>query len=1060
MQIAILGTLEARGEDGSPIALSGARLRDLVACLALAAGRPVSTAALVDAVWGEHPPAEAANALQTLVSRARRALGAASAIEQSAAGYRLHITAGDVDAFRFEQLLSEGRSAEALALWRGPALLDVGEFAASDVRRLNERWLDAKVDCLDVAIDDGRAAEHVAEIESLLAAHPTHEKLTGLLMRALTAAGRQAEALTVYETLRAHLADELGVDPGSDLQAVHLEVLRGEIDPAPARPRRRTNVRAQLTSFVGRSEELARIGKLLDEYRLVTLVGPGGAGKTRLAAEATAALVDSTTDGVWIAELASVTDPADVPLTVLGSVGLREAQLLIDGTQRISSRDAMSRLLDGLADASAVLVLDNCEHLIDACASLADTLLGQCPQLRIVATSREPLGIVGESILAVPPLSQPTPSTPPESALEFAAVRLFSDRAAAVSAGFVLTESATPLVVEIVRRLDGLPLAIELAAARLRSMPLAEIAERLSDRFRLLTGGSRTALPRHRTLRAVVEWSWELLSPQERLLTERFAVFPAGATPEAVRAVCAEGNSDVDDLLASLVDKSLLQRLSGGTRLRMLETIREYGLEQLSDRGELRALRERHAEYFSELMRTAEPQLTTREQLAWLAVVEAERDNILAALRFWCDIEEADEALSLAVSVSSMAMLLGNHADVAMWLAEAVDVPGEASRDLRTWAQVLYVMNTAFGALAVAEDDLERQLAELRELGERLDDIDIERWPMAGLLRPAYAMLLDDPELGERYVAEALTVANPWLRAAVRMLRANMSENDGDVERMRADVDIAVAEFRILGERWGLAGSLRALGTLRTMEGDLAGAANAYGEALTLMEELGSREDEVHLRLRLADLALRDGDTESARRQYATALDTAELQGAPMEMAITLCSIGMLELRLGDLDQAHARFEDAASRSSSTPGVHPGLAHMDAFIYSLGLVLAAQSGDVDLALARAERAYAAAVRSKDMPIVAGYGLAVAQLVYLLDDAVLASELLGASAALRGGADPTEPAIAALTEQLVSVLGEPAYANAFAAGRELDRAKALARLDPARLDPVRLDRVNR
>ena len=239
--------------------------------------------------------------------------------------------------------------------------------------------------------------------------------------------------------------------------------------------------------------------------------------------------LDDTADGIWLAELASVTDAADVPQAVLGAIGLRESRLLPDGTQRITSRDARTRLLEGLADARALLVLDNCEHLIDACAHLADALLAHSPRLRIVATSREPLGITGESLFVVPPLA------------EDPAVRLFADRAAAVSPDFSLDGESGPLILDIVRRLDGLPLAIELAAARLRTLPLTEISRRLTDRFRLLTGGSRTALPRHRTLRAVVEWSWELLTPAERLLAERFSVFPAGATPAAVVAVCAGG---------------------------------------------------------------------------------------------------------------------------------------------------------------------------------------------------------------------------------------------------------------------------------------------------------------------------------------------------------------------------------------------------------------------------------------------------------------------------------------------------------------------------------------
>ena len=370
-----------------------------------------------------------------------------------------------------------------------------------------------------------------------------------------------------------------------------------------------------------------------------------------------------------------------------------------------TSRDARTRLLEGLADAHALLVLDNCEHLIDACAHLADALLAHSPRLRIVATSREPLGITGESLFVVPPLGKD------------AAVRLFADRAAAVSPGFTLDVETRPLITGIVRRLDGLPLAIELAAARLRTLPLAEISRRLADRFRLLTGGSRTALPRHRTLRAVVEWSWELLTPAERLLAERFSVFPAAATPAAVAAVCAGSGcadgelaaGDADELLSSLVDKSLLQPLGDGTRLRMLETIREYGAEKLAARGEAGELRRRHAAHYSALMREAAPRLLTRDQLNWLTALRADRDNLLAALRYWCDTDDAGNALSLAVQLAVM-MLLGNDPDMALlpghdpdmaeWIGEALAVPGEADADLRTIAEMLHIVTSVMDPAA------------------------------------------------------------------------------------------------------------------------------------------------------------------------------------------------------------------------------------------------------------------------------------------------------------------------------------------------------------------------
>ena len=406
-----------------------------------------------------------------------------------------------------------------------------------------------------------------------------------------------------------------------------------------------------------------------------------------------------------------------MPQSVLNSIGLREPRLLLDSPQRAGNRDARTRLLDGLADAHALLVLDNCEHLIDACAHLADELLSHCPGLRIVATSREPLGITGESLLSIAPLSQPMPGVSAQEAVGFPAVRLFAERAAAVSPGFEVDDETAALVIDIVRRLDGLPLAIELAAARLRTLPLAEIARRLNDRFRLLTGGSRTALPRHRTLRAVVEWSWDLLTPEERLLAERFAVFPAGATPDAVAVVCAGPGGpatggghadidpgDVDDLLSSLVDKSLLQPVretpgeaarEAGTRLRMLETVREYGSEQLAGRGELAELVRRHAVHYSALMAEAAPRLLTRDQVTWLPVVQADRDNLLAALRYWCDVGDAWQALTLAIGISGMAMLLGNYSDITDWVGQALEVPADvtAGEDLRTIAEALHQVN-------------------------------------------------------------------------------------------------------------------------------------------------------------------------------------------------------------------------------------------------------------------------------------------------------------------------------------------------------------------------------
>ncbi len=1077
MQVSVLGPLEVRNDAGEPVAVAGARLRDLIARLALAGGRPVSTSALAEAVWGEEePPADLANALQTLVSRARRALGGASAVEQSAAGYRLAVTPDDVDALRFERLLAQGSAsmAEALALWRGPALADVGDFAAPHAQRLDGLRLDALVTQIGHAIDTGQACAHVAELQALVAAHPLNEKLTALLMRALAAAGRQVEALAMHEALRARLADELGLDPGPHVQAAHLEVLRGEGRPVaaavpatsgPATPdrgtpssgpgpadgvpsRARTNLRVSLTSFIGREHEVARVGAALDSYRLVTLVGPGGAGKTRLATEVAAEVAgrarDGAPDGVWMAELASVTDAADVPHAVLSSIGLRESRLMTpDSPKRITARDAQSQLLEGLAEANALLVLDNCEHLIDACAHLADTLLTHSPRLRIVATSREPLGITGESLFVVPPLERDP------------AVRLFADRAAAVSPGFELDAGSLSLVTDIVRRLDGLPLAIELAAARLRTLPLAEISRRLDDRFRLLTGGSRTALPRHRTLRAVVEWSWDLLTPAERLLAERFSVFPAGATVAAVAAVCGCDGLDAgqtDELLSSLVDKSLVQLVVDGARFRMLETIREFGSERLAERGEIGDLRRRHATYYTDLAAEVAPILLTRDQVTWLPVITAERDNVLGALRYWGDIADASQAFTLALSACVPALVLGQSAEMTAVLELAWNVPGDADPELRTIIDAMHTIISAVGAREANEvpPGGAEQEAAIAELTSRVYAVSIERYPLAGLLRPVVAMFAHDKGKVRQFLQEAQVSGDEWLAAATWMITAAFAENEGDIPGMRAAGAEALARFRALGERWGLASALRIDGELRILDGDLDGAVARFAEAGAALREIGSRDDESHMAMRLAGIAIRRGDYDTARELYRTIWKQAEGEGSPLEQAMAATWTGMFDMLMGNVDRAREMYATASHLYAMASAMNAVRHHVQAMMESLGLLVALADGDVPLARERAVLAYQAGVDSTDMPLLATAGWALTDLALAIGQFERAARILGAAAAVRGAEDPGDPTVARLTARLREALGDEGYARAYAAGKKLDRAEAIKCLDPAAL----------
>jgi predicted ATPase/DNA-binding SARP family transcriptional activator len=1069
VKIGVLGPLEVAG-DPEPIEISGARLRLLLTVLALEAPRPVSARTLVDALWGDESPADETNALQSLVSRLRKALGDADLVKASPAGYQLCVAAADVDVHRFDQLANSGRDAlrrgdtqtavatltDALTLWRGE-LIDIAatEHGHALLARLDEQLLEARADLIEARLSLGDRAGVIADLDGLVAAYPLRERLAGLHIQALYAAGRQAEALASYERTRATLADELGVDPSPELRAIHLSVLRNEPVPTAVQSSRRDNLRAALTTFVGRDEQLGQIAKQLEAGRLVTLVGPGGAGKTRLAGEAAAALTSAVVDGVWLIELAPVTDPADVPQTVLGALGLREA-ILIERSNQPATLDATTRLVNALAERTSVLVLDNCEHLIDAAAHLADQLLAECPMLRILATSREPLGIVGESLVVVPPLGQPEPDADATRALTFPAVQLFADRAADVDSGFGLDDTTVSAVIEIVRRLDGQPLAIELAAARLRSLPVAEIARRLSDRFRLLTGGSRTAMPRHRTLRAVVEWSWDLLTDSERLLAERLAVFTGGVTATAAAAVCCGTElhpDDIEDLLASLIDKSLLHTIpaqAAAPRYRMLETIREFGIERMGDRGEVGAIRAAHARHFAALVAEADPHLRSHEQLEWLELLRVERDNILAALKYFADDGQAAAAIELAVLLGWYWMVVGSHGETVTWVSLALAVPGESDPGLRLLAEAFLAINAIAAEDKGDHDDVTAGLAHLEEVGRRMADPPENAPKMLILLAPIVAMFTGDQERAVLLTERALHDDDPWIAAAVQTFRAMSAENAGDLATMRLDAESALAAFRGLGDRWGMANSLQMLGQLELMEGDLDAAAAAYREGLELATQIGGREDVAMMRLRLADIYARLGQYDAAREESALAVVASSDSGTSLEVLFTLIVQAELARTAGDLDSARDARDDSLARLRRLPASHPmhgrGLAILQSTVAKIDI----DDGDLDSARHTLDEAFPAALGTMDMPILAGVGVSVAMLAMALDRPAQAAAILGAAAQLRGADDATQLDIRRLDESLGG-LANGRYAADYARGRSLDRDAAINRVNPATLD---------
>ncbi|HEY2794253.1 MAG TPA: BTAD domain-containing putative transcriptional regulator, partial [Micromonosporaceae bacterium] len=584
MQITLLGPLEVRSGSGEPCPVSGARLARLLSVLALQPGRVVSTTAIVDAVWGDEPPAEPGNAVQALVSRLRRAAPGLS-VASRAQGYLLDIDRDAVDAIRFERLTRTDDADQlrtALDLWRGPALIDAGDaaFAVAARARLDELRLVALQKRIAADLRDGSQESPVSELEGLVATYPLREPLVVLLMRAHRAAGDRGRALATFDDARRRLADELGIAPSAELAAEHLAILRDEDesyggttadlqeatadprDAAPSEDAGPTNLRTEISSFIGRDADIADLDRLLSQHRLVTLIGPGGAGKTRLAAHSAREQVSSSPGGVWMIEFAPVTDPGDVVGTVLADLGVRDRALMRTANGALAALegvDLRERLIASLAHRNALLLFDNCEHLIDATATLAADILGSCPGIRILATSREPLGVVGEVLRPVEPLALPDAQwTSIEQLMTYPSIRLFAQRASAVRPGFAMTDANADAVVTICRALDGMPLAIELAAARMRGMSPDQVADRLGDRFATLSGGNRTALPRHQTLRAVVDWSWDLLDDAERVVWRRLAMFSGGATLEAAEAVCADQDFDTLTALGALVDKSLL----------------------------------------------------------------------------------------------------------------------------------------------------------------------------------------------------------------------------------------------------------------------------------------------------------------------------------------------------------------------------------------------------------------------------------------------------------------------------------------------------------------------
>ncbi|MEV5126993.1 BTAD domain-containing putative transcriptional regulator [Streptomyces decoyicus] len=1038
MQIGMLGPFEVRTDDGGLADVPGARLRGLLIALALKPGHVVPKASLVDWIWGEHLPAEATNALQRLVSRLRKALPD-GVIESRTDGYRLTVEPDAVDAVRFERLVIAGQACtedaarrvrllrEALELWRGAAMQGVGleDSATFDaaVDRLEGLRLTATEERFGAEVALGRGAERVPELTDLVAAHPLRERLVATLMRALAAAGRDSEALLVYERAREALADALGVDPSPELAAVHVALLRGELGNGLRRreANRKTNLRAELATFVGRGADVAAVRGLIAEHRLTTVIGPGGAGKTRLATETARTLLGDLPDGVWLVELAAIGADGDVAQSTLTGLGLRDA--LLGGAPTAELTD---RLIAAIREREALLILDNCEHVIESAAVFAHRVLGECRRLRILATSREPLGITGEALWPLEPLALPEGDADPGEIESSPAVQLLRDRAGAVRRDLVADTRTLATMVRVCRALDGMPLAIELAAARLRTMSIDQLAGRLDDRFRLLTSGSRTALPRHKTLRAAVDWSWELLTGAERMVLRRLSVFSGGASLEAAERVCAGDaveQEQVLELLTALTEKSLLlAEGDSAPRYRMIGTIKEYAGHRLAEAGESDRARHAHLAYFTELTETAEPHLRRAEQLVWLAGLEADHDNINGAMRGALAAGEAQAAMRLAAGAGWYWWLSGHKTEGMELITAATRTPGEVTDDVRATVYGLVVLFVTSGP------GDEHQAAEWIHKAYRLSRRGRGGHPLIGFVAPLERML-QAPDAFLPAFEPLLDDEDPWARALARLHLGKMRILLGhDGQDADAYLEKALAEFRALGERFGISFALTELAERIAVRGDFAGACEHYEEAIAVVSEIGATEDVMRMRSRQARLYWLLGNKDAAAAAIAEAQRCAERVTWPGALAFLALAKAEFARWGGDAEEAHGQLGVAAA----VLGDEAEQASLRAMTHDLLGYLADDPGE-----ARAHRAAAcdAASEAGHAPLIAQVLVGVADLALRRDEHEQAARLLAASAGVRGLPDRSHPDATRIEQTARRRLGDARFAEATREGMQ-------------------------
>jgi len=921
--------------DGTPVTeFKTNKVQALLAYLAVEADRAHERESLAGLLWPEQPEEAARVNLRASLHRLRQAIHAADEsscllLTREAVQFNLECDhALDVrtflallqacDGHQHDHIetcpLCHARLKQAAALYRGDFLADLtlsdsvafDEWVVVKREMLRRKALDALTDL--AAFHEWRGEYASAQRYALrqIEIEPWRELAYRQLMRALALNGQRTEALAHYDQCRAVLAKELGVEPEAETVALVVQIRTGQLTPAHEPPP--GNLPVPLTRFIGREQEMAEVKQLLATTHLLTLTGPGGVGKTRLALQVAAEVGGDYADGVWLVELAALAQPAQAPQAVATALNMCEE----------SQRPLLDTLSDCLRDKQLLLVLDNCEHLVQACAELAERLLRVAPRLRIIATSRESLRVTGERVYLVPSLRVPDASAAHRMTLaeltQYESVRLFMDRAASVQSNLAVTSANAEALAQICYHLDGIPLAIELAAARVNVLPIEQIAARLDDRFRLLTGGSRTALPRQQTLLALIDWSYDWLSPAEQALFNRLSVFRGGCALEAMGTVCAckqVQHAEILKVLSQLVEKSLIRmdERSGEPRYLMLETMRQYGQDKLEASGEAENTRRLHGEYFMRWAEEAEAQLSGAAQQEWLARLELEYDNLRMALE-WSLNHEPGIGLRLAGALGLFWDVRGYFTEGLETLECALTGGGD---EWKTWrAKALHWA----GKLAARQGNYERA----QELETRSLELNRELGHQAGIAHSLdglgqLAWFQSDYATAWRYYWASLSVQRE--RADQRGI-ATALNSLGQLARAQDDYAAArrlyqesLSISQEIADKRGMAFSLNGLGVIAWTKGDYATAQHLLEEALSLQRQVGDRQGLAHSLNNLGKVAWAQGDYEAAQRLYEESLVIERELGDKQGSAYSLHYMASLARVRGDYAIARALDEES-----------------------------------------------------------------------------------------------------------------------------------------------------